>query len=92
MTNSVVVYGKPDCALCDQTMKRLNDRGICYTYVDITVNKKGRKMLNDLGVKQLPYVVTDQDSWSGFRLEKIRGLPHSVLPVLRALGPNQVQI
>lgn len=70
----VTVYTKPHCPQCDATKRQFNKCGIDYTTVDITQDAAALRKLQDAGFMQAPVVITDSDSWSGYRPDKIRGL------------------
>lgn len=77
---SVTVYSKPHCVQCDATKRSLTRQGIAYEEVDITIDDAARDYALSLGYQQAPVVVTDNDSWSGFRPDKIS----TILPYLEA--------
>ena len=67
----ITVYGRKLCVACKYTTKLLDKQGISYDYVD--VDKALGPTLPE-GITELPYVVTPQGNWSGFRIEKIKAL------------------
>lgn len=73
-TSVIVVYTKPECVQCEYTKKKLDEYGVCYTEIDITLDVDGRDYLISKGVRTVPFVKTDTDEWIGYRHEKIRGL------------------
>lgn len=68
---TVTVYTKPACVQCNATYRALDKKGITYQSVDITEDPAALERLLSLGFQQAPVVVTDADSWSGFRPDKI---------------------
>ncbi|MCU1572117.1 MAG: NrdH-redoxin [Micrococcaceae bacterium] len=74
---TVTVYTKPACVQCNATYRALDKRGITYQSVDISQDPEALERLRGLGYQQAPVVVTDQDSWSGFRPDKIAELAES---------------
>jgi glutaredoxin-like protein NrdH len=71
----VQVYGKEECVQCKYTVKKLDENGIPYQYHDITKDDKARKIVEQSGRTQLPYVVpSETDSWHGFRPDHIKAL------------------
>ena len=71
----ITVYTKPGCVQCEWTTRKLAERGLTFTEIDATQNEEAANMLRDKGIKQIPYVVTDHDAWSGFRIDRIRDIP-----------------
>jgi glutaredoxin-like protein NrdH len=74
---TVTVYTKPACVQCNATYRALDKRGITYQSVDISQDPEALERLRGLGYQQAPVVVTDEDSWSGFRPDKIAELAES---------------
>lgn len=70
----ITVYTRPGCVMCDWTKRKLAARGLAYTEIDVTTDADAEKMLRDKGITTLPFVHTDHDEWSGFKIEKIRGV------------------
>ena len=70
---TITVYTKPECPQCAWTKRKLVQRHLTFTEIDVTQDADAAARLHSLGIKQLPYVVTDSDQWTGFRLEKIMG-------------------
>ncbi|WP_186392820.1 MULTISPECIES: glutaredoxin-like protein NrdH [unclassified Pannonibacter] len=71
---SVTVYSKPACVQCTATIRALDQREIPYEVIDLTVDQYALEMVQSLGFRQVPVVTTDDDQWSGFRPDKIKGL------------------
>lgn len=65
--SNVTVYSKPNCPQCVQTKKKLEQKGIEFSSVDISVDTVGAKIVADLGYRQVPVVVVGDTHWSGFR-------------------------
>lgn len=68
----ITIYSKPDCGKCEQTRRLLEKEGLACTMIDVTQDANAAARLHSLGVKALPYVVTDHDTWTDFRLDKIQ--------------------
>ncbi|MGO2633378.1 MAG: glutaredoxin-like protein NrdH [Galactobacter sp.] len=68
---SVTVYTKPSCVQCNATYRALDRKGIEYKKVDISQDAAALERIRDLGYMQAPVVITESDSWSGFRPDKI---------------------
>ncbi|MDN3483443.1 glutaredoxin-like protein NrdH [Arthrobacter sp. APC 3897] len=74
---TVTVYTKPSCVQCNATYRALDKKGITYQIVDMSQDAEALERVRALGYMQAPVVVTDQDSWSGFRPDKIAELDQS---------------
>lgn len=68
----VIVYTKPGCVQCNATYRALDKEGIPYNSVDVTQDAEAFQMLSDMGVKQMPVVMTSDDHWTGFNPSKIK--------------------
>lgn len=75
---SVTVYSKPSCVQCTATYRALDKQGIEYEIFDVSVDEKALETVKELGYLQAPVVVTEDDSWSGFRPDKINTLAQSI--------------
>ncbi|GLE59059.1 glutaredoxin-like protein NrdH [Mycobacteroides chelonae] len=78
MTNTVVVYTKPQCVQCNATYKALDKAGIDYQVIDITEVPEARDHVLSLGYLQAPVVVAGDEHWSGFRPDRIKTLAQAV--------------
>jgi glutaredoxin-like protein NrdH len=70
----VTVYTKPDCVQCEYTKKLLDRKMVPYNEINVAEHPVFAEQLRDKGIQTMPYVVTDNDEWTGFKLEKLRGL------------------
>lgn len=72
----VTVYTKSNCVQCDQTKRYLDRAGIGYTEEDLMSEKNAAQLayFQAEGFAAAPIVVTDIGTWSGFRLDKLKGL------------------
>lgn len=70
----VTVYTNPNCTQCEQTKKFLDKENIPYNVVSFTEDQESLKKFIDMGFKSAPIVVTKTDTWSGFRIDKLKGL------------------
>lgn len=72
---AVAVYSKPDCQPCKATKRSLDDRGVTYTSVDVSVDPAGLAYIQKLGYTSVPVVVVTAEgslvSWSGYNPELI---------------------
>lgn len=69
---SIIVYGTPDCVMCDATERAMKKHQLDYDKVDLTQDQDALTLVKSLGYEQAPVVVVGDDHWSGFRLDKIR--------------------
>lgn len=70
----VTVYTKQDCMQCKMTKNVLTQKGIEFTVKNVTEHPEYRDEVLALDYQALPVVVTDDDSWFGFRPDKINEL------------------
>lgn len=66
----VTVYEKDKCTACTNTKRKLEDVGLPYETADLMepMNLAAAKALRHMSA---PVVVVGDDSWSGFRPDKI---------------------
>ena len=70
---SVIVYTNPNCVQCEQTKKFLDKEGIEYTVENLQSDDNYEKLVDfvNRGFKSAPIVVTDTETWSGFKPDKL---------------------
>lgn len=71
---SVKVYSKPGCPQCLATEKLMNKMGIDFEKVDISVDEQAQEMIISNYGPSVPVIVTENDSWVGFRPERIESI------------------
>ena len=71
---AVTVYTLPACVQCDSTKRMLQRNQIEYAEVDMSQDPVALEMVKTLGYTSAPVVVSGEDHWSGFRMEKIQAL------------------
>ena len=71
---SVTVYTLPSCVQCDSTKRMLKSIDVDYEEVDMSQVPVALEMVKTLGYTAAPVVVSGDDHWSGFRMEKIQAL------------------
>lgn len=71
MYMEIIVYSKPQCVQCTATVKSLETKGIKHKIIDLTQNHDAMKLVQSMGYKQAPVVVTGTTHWSGFRPDMI---------------------
>jgi glutaredoxin-like protein NrdH len=70
----IVVYSNPNCSQCEATKKALDHKGLAYEAKMLQDSPEIMTLIQEKGYKTAPVVVTDSDSWSGFRLDKLSAL------------------
>lgn len=71
---SVIVYSNPNCVQCEQTKRFLTVKGIEFESKMISDSPEVMPLIEEKGYRSAPVVVTDNDSWAGFRLDKLNTL------------------
>ena len=71
---TITVYTKAGCPQCRATLRGLDRANITYENVDVTADTHALDTLRALGYRCAPVVVTEHDSWSGYRQDKIAQL------------------
>lgn len=67
----VTVYSKPSCVQCNATYRALDSKGIKYEVRDLTEEPEALAKFKAEGLLQAPVVVTDRETWTGFRPDLI---------------------
>lgn len=70
----VTVYTKTNCVQCDATKRWLKRYGIDFDSINLEESPEAMAKVQELGYSAAPVVVTDTDSWSGFRISKLEKL------------------
>lgn len=74
-TNNVVtVYTKNKCPQCEITKRKLHILGINYHEHNVDEDPKALEYLIERGLRSLPVVVTEDDTWTGLRMDKLNNL------------------
>jgi glutaredoxin-like protein NrdH len=71
---SITVYSKPACVQCTATTRALDRQGIIYSVVDVSEDAEAFALVQGLGYRQVPVVVTGEQHWAGFRPDMISAL------------------
>ncbi|MAQ36510.1 MULTISPECIES: glutaredoxin-like protein NrdH [Thioclava] len=71
---TITVYSKPACVQCTATTRALDAKGIDYNVIDLTEDAAAMEMVQDLGYRQAPVVIANEDHWAGFRPDMINRL------------------
>jgi glutaredoxin-like protein NrdH len=70
----ITVYSNPNCSQCESTKRFLNLKGIEFESKMIEDSPEIMPLIQEKSYRTAPVVVTDFDSWSGFRLDKLSAL------------------
>lgn len=70
----IKVYTNPNCTQCEQTKRFLDKVGLEYETIRFEDDPEALKGFIDQGFKAAPIVVTDNDVWSGFKIDKLTKL------------------
>jgi glutaredoxin-like protein NrdH len=70
----VIVYSNPNCTACEQTKRFLTVKGIEFQAKMIQDSPEVFSLIEEKGYASAPVVVAGEDSWAGFRLDKLNSL------------------
>ena len=70
----VIVYSNPNCTACEQTKRFLTIKGIEFQAKMIQDSPEVFSLIEEKGYASAPVVVAGEDSWAGFRLDKLNSL------------------
>jgi len=70
----ITVYSNPNCVQCEQTKRYLSLHNILFESKMIADSPEINALITEKGYTSAPVVVTEKDSWSGFRLTKLKAL------------------
>lgn len=56
LENGFSVYGKPNCAGCDQAKALLESKGIGYEYVDVMRTPSAQALFRENGFRSVPQI------------------------------------
>lgn len=73
-SNVVTVYSKNNCQQCKITKRKLHSMGIDYHEYNVDEDPKALDYLLERGLRSLPVVVTEDDTWTGLRMDKLNNL------------------
>lgn len=69
-----VIYTLPSCVQCDTSKRLMKSMNIEYTEVDLSQNEEAYEMVRALGYTSAPVIISGEQHWSGFRMERIKSL------------------
>lgn len=70
----ITIYTRNDCVQCHATKCAIESRGLAFELVNLDNHPEVIDDLRAQGFRQLPVVITDAFSWSGFRPDMINRL------------------
>lgn len=70
----ITIYTRNDCVQCHATKRAMESRGYTFELINLDNDPQAVEALRAQGFRQLPVVITDSLSWSGFRPDKINRL------------------
>ena len=70
----ITIYTRNDCVQCHATKRALESRGIAFDIINLDEQPEAIDTLREQGFRQLPVVMADDLSWSGFRPDMINRL------------------
>jgi glutaredoxin-like protein NrdH len=71
---TVTIYSNPNCVQCEQTKRYLTNNGVPFESKMIQDSPEIMPLIEEKGYKAAPVVVAGNESWSGFKLERLAGL------------------
>lgn len=69
--SNITVYSLPSCVQCESTKRYLTKNGVEFSEVDLAEDAASMEFVKSLGYSSAPVVVTGDDNWSGFRMDKL---------------------
>lgn len=72
---SIEVWTKTNCPRCRSTARVLDDRDVTITYRSFDDEPGLVHEAKALGFSEAPVVITPDDAWTGYRPDKLIGLP-----------------
>ena len=70
----VTVYTQPGCAPCAASKRKLTKLEIPFTEKDVSVDFEAREEIISLGFQQTPVIKVGDESWAGYRPDRIEGI------------------
>ena len=67
----ITIYTRNDCVQCHATKRAMESRVYTYELINLDNDPQAVEALRAQGFRQLPVVITDSLSWSGFRPDMI---------------------
>ena len=57
VNTSYVIYGKKNCAGCEQAKALLDSKGLGYQYIDVVTSPKAQQLFRENGWRSVPQIV-----------------------------------
>lgn len=70
----IKVWTNENCIQCERTKKFLDENNIEYLTLSLAENPEDTQKFLDMGFRTAPIVETDIETWSGFKLDKLKSL------------------
>jgi len=76
----VLIYTTPNCVQCDMTKKQFANAGVAIEEINLDdANPDIAAWIKEAyGFTQAPVVVTEAGAWSGFKLDRIKGVIQAI--------------
>ncbi len=71
---TVTVYATTRCPQCHATQRQLDRMGVNYSVVNVDDDSTALSRLRELGYQQVPVVVTNECTWTGYRPDLLKQL------------------
>lgn len=71
---NIMLYSKKYCPQCSATKRKLDELGLEYHVINLEEHPAVLEDLRAQGFQQAPVVITEDDSWSGYRPDKLAAL------------------
>jgi glutaredoxin-like protein NrdH len=70
----ITVYSTENCVACNASYRKLDDKGIDYTVVNLTAEPDRLKEIAHLGYNSAPVIIAGDQHWSGYRPDRLAAL------------------
>ncbi|TCD54086.1 glutaredoxin-like protein NrdH [Alloscardovia theropitheci] len=74
----VTVYSKSHCVQCNATKRQLAKLGVEYTEINLEQDQQALERFKAAGFVQAPIVVTDDETWSGYRPDLLKKVAQTI--------------
>ena len=71
---TVTVYATTHCPQCHATQRQLDRMGVNYSVINVDDDSAALSRLRELGYRQVPVVVTNECTWTGYRPDLLKQL------------------
>lgn len=68
----ITIYTNENCVACERTKKAFDTAGVEYETKMLSDHPDALSEFIEKGYREAPIVITDNDEWSGFKLDKIK--------------------